>query len=160
MMKMSKVREVTFKFLYHMNMSLYSVIDSSKEEKFKVFGNKMLADFDSLYAEFCTSYGREDSEHPDNNLSDEVRKLSSEFLKGIFNHLDEVLKLVESQLHHRTLSKVEKIDLCCLILGTYEMKYRETPKKVVLNEILTIGQKYGGQNTPGFLNGVLDKISK
>lgn len=160
MMKMSKVREVTFKFLYHINMGLYSALDSSKEETVKNFSSKLINDFDGLYNEFCTSYGREDSEHPDNYLPADAKRLSEDFLKGIFTHLPEILEAISSQLNNRSLSKVEKIDLCCLIAGAFEIMYRETPKKVVINEVLSIGQKYGGQNTPAFLNGVLDKINK
>lgn len=157
-MKMSLAREVSFKFLYHINMSLYSTIESSKEGKFKVFGENMINEFDSTFAEFCTSYGREDSEHPDNNISEEVKGLAREFLNEIFKNLENIIQTFQPHLKNENLTKVEKIDLCCLILGTYELMYRDTPKKVAIKETLNIGQKYGGSTTPQFLNAVLDKL--
>lgn len=139
-------------------MSLYSTIESSRDGKFKVLGEKIISDFDASFSDFCTSYGREDSEHPDNKISEEVNILVREFLTGVFRNLQNIIESFQPHLKNENLSKVEKIDLCCLILGTYELKYRDTPKKVAIKETLNIGQKYGGATTPQFLNAVLDKI--
>jgi transcription antitermination factor NusB len=158
MMKMSLVREVSFKYLYHVNMSLFTVIESTKEDKYASFIEEMTNQFDETFAEFCTSYGRDDEEHPDNNISDEVKNLATKYIKDVFKNIESIVGSIQPHLKNQNISKIEKIDLCCLLLGAYELGFRDTPKKVVINETLTIGQKFGGSTTPQFLNAVLDKI--
>lgn len=160
MMKMTKVREVSFKFLYHINMSIFSALESTKDERFAELQSKVQGEFDDLFTEFCTSYGREDQEHPDNQLTDEVKKISTNYIHEIIQNFPSLVSLIEANLKNKNISKLEKIDLCCLLIGSYEITYRETPKKVVINEVLSIGQKFGGESTTKFLNAVLDKIQK
>ena len=155
MMKMSQVREYSFKFLYHINFNIFNAIDSSK---YSDFTQETLENLDQLLNEFNTSYSKSDSEHPDNQLTTEVRSLGKEFIEGILNNFEQILSDVKPHINNGNLAKVEKIELCCLLIGTYELKHRETPKKVVINEVLNIGQKFGGASTPSFLNAVLDKI--
>jgi N utilization substance protein B len=36
----------------------------------------------------------------------------------------------------------------------------ETPTSVVINEAIEIGKRFGTKETPAFVNGILDKISR
>lgn len=154
-MKMSQVREYSFKFLYHINMNIFNAIDSSK---YSSFTSETLEQLDQRLNEFNASYSKSDSEHPDNQLTSEVRTLGRDFIVGILENFESILNDVKPHINNGNLVKVEKIEICCLLVGAYELKYRDTPRKVVINEILNIGQKFGGSSTPSFLNAVLDKI--
>jgi N utilization substance protein B len=54
-----------------------------------------------------------------------------------------------------------KIDLAIIRLAAYELIYREDiPKNVTINEAIEIAKKFGSEESPAFVNGILDEISK
>ena len=53
-----------------------------------------------------------------------------------------------------------KADLAILRLSVYEMLYDEdVPVKVAINEAVELAKKYGGDESPAFVNGILGKIA-
>ena len=62
--------------------------------------------------------------------------------------------------HRWGLKRIGFIDRAILRLATYEFKYTETPKKVIINEAIELAKKFGETKSKGFINGVLDSISK
>ena len=57
-----------------------------------------------------------------------------------------------------TINRISKIDLALLKLAIYEMNYMGTPYKIIINEAVNMAKKYGEDNSPSFVNGVLAKI--
>ena len=54
-----------------------------------------------------------------------------------------------------------KVDLTILRLAVYEMKLDEDiPVKVAINEAVELAKKFGGDESPAFVNGVLAKIAR
>jgi N utilization substance protein B len=54
-----------------------------------------------------------------------------------------------------------RVDLSLLRMATYELLFSpETPTSVVINEAIEIGKRFGTKETPAFVNGILDKISR
>ena len=52
-----------------------------------------------------------------------------------------------------------KVDLSIIRLAVYEMKYEESiPDKVAINEAVELAKKYGTDDSPSFINGVLAKL--
>ena len=50
--------------------------------------------------------------------------------------------------------------LTILRLAVYEMKFDEDiPEKVAINEAVELSKKFGGDESPAFINGVLAKIA-
>ena len=61
----------------------------------------------------------------------------------------------------RPLDQLDAMELAILRLGGYELKSRiEVPYKVVLNEAIELAQRFGSDQTPGFVNGVLDQCAR
>ena len=55
--------------------------------------------------------------------------------------------------------RMSKVDLTVLRLALYEMLYEESvPEKVAINEAVEIARKYGGDDSPSFVNGILAKL--
>lgn len=54
--------------------------------------------------------------------------------------------------------KLNKIDLAILRLAVYELKYEETPPKVVIDEAVELAKEYGSESSSSFINGVLGTI--
>ncbi len=55
--------------------------------------------------------------------------------------------------------RMGKAELAILRLAVYEMKYDEDiPEKVAINEAVELAKRYGGTDSPAFVNGILAKI--
>ncbi len=55
--------------------------------------------------------------------------------------------------------RMGKVDLTVLRLALYEMRHEESvPEKVAINEAVEIARKYGGDDSPSFVNGILAKL--
>ena len=52
-----------------------------------------------------------------------------------------------------------KADLSILRLAVYEMKYdEEIPVNVAINEAVELAKKFGSDDSPAFVNGILAKL--
>lgn len=73
------------------------------------------------------------------------------------NEVDEILSGISSGWK---LDRLGKVELTILRLGIYEMRFDdEIPVKVAINEAVELSKKFGGDDTPGFVNGILAKIA-
>ena len=55
--------------------------------------------------------------------------------------------------------RMGKVELTILRLAVYEMLYDDTiPEKVSVNEAVELAKKFGGNESPAFVNGVLAKF--
>ena len=57
-----------------------------------------------------------------------------------------------------TLERISKITIALLKLAIYEIKYTDTPFKVVINEAVDLAKKYSEETAPAFINGVLASV--
>ena len=58
-------------------------------------------------------------------------------------------------------SRMGKVELTILRLAVYEMKFDEDiPEKVAINEAVELARKFGGNDAPAFVNGVLAKLAE
>ena len=55
--------------------------------------------------------------------------------------------------------RMGKVELTILRLAVYEIDYdEEIPQKVAINEAVELAKKFGGEDAPSFINGVLAKL--
>lgn len=72
------------------------------------------------------------------------------------SELDERLNAVAKGWRTRRMGRVE---LAILRQALYEMLYdSEVPEKVAINEAVELAKKYGGKDSPAFINGILAKL--
>lgn len=73
-----------------------------------------------------------------------------------FLELDDRINEVAQGWKTRRMGKVE---LTILRLALYEILYdEEIPEKVAINEAVELAKKFGGDDAPSFINGVLAKL--
>ena len=78
---------------------------------------------------------------------------------GIKENDSEISEMISKNLKTGwTINRISKIDLALLKLAIYEMNYMGTPYKIIINEAVNMAKKYGEDNSPSFVNGVLAKI--
>lgn len=55
--------------------------------------------------------------------------------------------------------RMGKVELTILRLALFEMEYDDTvPEKVAINEAVELAKKFGGNDSPAFVNGILAKF--
>jgi N utilization substance protein B len=59
------------------------------------------------------------------------------------------------------LSRMAAVDRNVLRLGAYEVLFApQTPQNVALDEAIELARRYGSAESPGFVNGVLDRVAR
>jgi N utilization substance protein B len=87
------------------------------------------------------------------------------YLRRVLNlldeHLREIDKAVQDALENWHLSRLSSIDRGILRLAATELLYLDDiPPKVSIQEGIRLAELYGGQDSPRFVNGVLDALYK
>ena len=92
---------------------------------------------------------------------DPFKEYIRESVKGVEENKEAILKLIEKNLKSDwKIERISKIDLSILKLAIYEIKYKEVPYKVAINEAVELAKKYGEDNSKTFVNGILASIVK
>ena len=97
-----------------------------------------------------------------NQLTDqEAIEYIKDVITGVEKNKIAIKALIESNLKSNwKIDRISKIDLSLLELAIYEIKYKEIPFKVSINEVVELAKKYGEENSKTFVNGVLASIVK
>lgn len=107
------------------------------------------------YEEQIASYFSELSKPVTENEQAEIREKLSCLLK----QLDEIDVYIEKYAKGWTISRIAKAERALLRIGVFEAIYDESvPVGVAINEAVELAKVYGGDNAPGFINGILGKI--
>ena len=100
-------------------------------------------------------------ENLDVALDDGDKTYVKDIVEFCFENLSEIDKKIEPLLNKWTISRIPKVSISVLRLAVTEMVYFEDiPYQVSINEAIELSKKYGDDDTPAFINGVLDKIAK
>jgi len=95
------------------------------------------------------------------NVSEEVQNFTQALIKNILFHKKEVDELLEKIGANWSPDRMAVIDKNILRLGICELLFDPTtPPKVVINEAVEIAKKFGTEESPDFINGILDKVFK
>ena len=95
------------------------------------------------------------------NVSEEIQNFTQTLIKNIFFHKKEVDELLEKISANWVPDRMAVIDKNILRLGICELLFDPTtPPKVVINEAVEIAKKFGTEESPDFINGILDKVFK
>ena len=94
-----------------------------------------------------------------------TNKNAIEYIKdaiyGIEEHKEEILEKIEKHLKSDwRIERISKVDLSILKLAIYEIKYKEIPFKIAINEAVELAKKYGEESSKNFVNGILASIVK
>ena len=97
-----------------------------------------------------------------NSIKEEnAKKYITDVIIGIDKNKEEILKNIEQNLKAEwKLNRISKMDLSILKLAIYEIKYKEIPYKVAINEAVELAKKYGEDKSKNFVNGILASVVK
>jgi N utilization substance protein B len=90
-----------------------------------------------------------------------VIEFARQLVSGTIEHLGEIDERIQKHAEHWRLDRMAGVDRNILRIATYEFLHgSETPKNVVINEAIEIARRYSAQESPQFINGILDSIKK
>ncbi|MCI8980671.1 MAG: transcription antitermination factor NusB [Clostridia bacterium] len=86
----------------------------------------------------------------------------SSIVDGVAQYGEEIEKIIERNLKSGwKISRISKASLTILKLAIFEMKYRDdVPHKVAINEAVELAKRYGCDDDPHFVNGLLASVYK
>lgn len=93
--------------------------------------------------------------------SKEAKEYINDMVNGININSKEILDQISKNLKEDwKVERVSKVNLALLKLAIYEIKYKELPYKVVINEVVELAKKYGEETSKFFINGILASVVK
>lgn len=88
-----------------------------------------------------------------------AREYVKDIAKGIKESSEQIISMISENLKKGwTIERISTVDLSLLKLAIYEIKYKNTPYKIIINEVVNIAKKYGEETSASFINGVLAKV--
>lgn len=132
-MKRSEIRELTFRLIY--SLEIQKDVDLEEQLSLYIEDNEITEPKDIKYIRDCV-FG----------INNNKREIEDQIKENI-------------ALEWR-FERVSKINLSLLKLAIYEIKYKQIPFKVEINEVVELAKKYGDDQASKFINGMLAKVVK
>lgn len=102
-----------------------------------------------LYFETAEITGEKDQSY----IADKTQKIAA--------RVEEIDALINEHTTGWRTGRMNKADLSILRLAVYEMRWDDdVPVSVAINEAVELAKKFGGDDSPSFINGVLAKITE
>lgn len=146
-MTRSKLREHCFKMLFCADF----YPPGEKEEQIGSY-------FDGPVEDELTPDGVEEILH-DVKMSREDEAYLKEKTEAVMEQIPGLDEKVNAVALGWKTKRMGKADLTILRLALYEILYdADVPEKVAINEAVELAKKFGGKESPAFINGVLAKL--
>lgn len=94
----------------------------------------------------------------------EIKEEDSRYLEkrvaGIMDKIPEIDGQINEVAAGWRTKRMGKVELTILRLALFEMKFDDSiPEKVAINEAVELAKKFGGDESPSFVNGILAKFA-
>lgn len=119
-----------------------------------------------LYAWEIAGEGKELAEFAEltmgrRNVSARYRDYVRHLVGGLEERLPEIDALIRSHLSNWRLERLTAVDRGILRIGALELlSGGDVPDKVAIHEAIRLAEKYGTDESPRFVNGVLDAVAR
>jgi len=89
-----------------------------------------------------------------------VRGFAEELVTGVMENRTVLDGKINERSTNWSISRMTRVDLNILRIATFELMFRgEIPKSVTMNEAIEVAKKFGTEESPAFINGILDEIA-
>jgi N utilization substance protein B len=110
-------------------------------------GNKSIADYTDEILE-------------DKKIRNKQKEFALELFRGVMDNLEAIDAAIVKHLKEWDFERLGSIERATLRLGAYEIMNSSLDSAVVINEAIEVSKAFGTEQSPKFINGVLDAISK
>ena len=91
--------------------------------------------------------------------TDETKQFARELIDGTLTYRKQIDRSLRRNLDRWKLNRLNFVVRNILRLAVFEMCYhKQSSHQVVINEAIEIAKKFGTEESPDFINGILDKI--
>jgi transcription antitermination protein NusB len=88
-----------------------------------------------------------------------IDEFTQRLVTGVVRHLKEIDGIIGGVSEHWRPDRMAAVDRNVLRLGVFELHYcDDIPATVTINEMIEVAKHFGSENSPGFINGILDRI--
>lgn len=114
--------------------------------------------FESPAEEDETEDGRKEILHQ-TAMNEKDRLFLIDRAKSMAARITEMDERINDVAYGWKTRRMGKVELTILRQALYEMLYdSEVPEKVAINEAVDLAKKFGGKDSPSFINGILAKL--
>lgn len=93
-------------------------------------------------------------------MPEDERALLRARCEAVLEKLPELDALINEVSDGWKTSRMSRVDLSIIRLALFEMEFDdEVPLKVAINEAVELAKKYGGDDSPSFVNAILGKLA-
>lgn len=93
-------------------------------------------------------------------ISEDEKIYMTNKYKDIYAHIEELDAAIDEVSMGWKTTRMGKVDLTLIRLAVYEIRFEEDiPVKVSINEAIELAKKYGTDDSPAFVNGILAKFA-
>ncbi|OQX59837.1 MAG: N utilization substance protein B [Helicobacteraceae bacterium 4484_230] len=96
----------------------------------------------------------------DKKIRNKQKEFAMTLFRGVMDNLEAIDEAVRSHLKEWDFDRLGAIERATMRLGAYEILYTDLDTAVVINEAIEVVKAFGTEQSPKFINGVLDAISK
>jgi len=89
----------------------------------------------------------------------DVQELAEQLVRGVHRERRNLDERIEAASTNWRVDRMARVDRNALRLAVFELVHGDAPVKVIINEAIELGKKYGSESSGAFVNGVLDKIA-
>ncbi len=93
-------------------------------------------------------------------IRNKQREFALNLFKGTVEHLNAIDEEIKKHLESWDMDRLGHIERAILRLGAYELLFTDLDPAIVINEAVELAKKLGSDQSPKFVNGVLDAIAK
>jgi N utilization substance protein B len=91
--------------------------------------------------------------------SEKAREFCHRLIEGVWQHREEIDRLIEENAENWTLKRMAVVDRNILRIAAYELTHcPDIPFKATLNEAIELAKRFGNDDSGAFINGILDKV--
>ena len=92
-------------------------------------------------------------------MSDNIRDFTTTLVTGVIRCRDEIDAFIQECSTNWSLERIGLVERNILRFAIYELCFLpDIPPNVTINEAVEVAKKYGTQEAPAFINGILDRI--
>lgn len=96
----------------------------------------------------------------DKKIRNKQKEFAMYLFTGVMENLENIDKAIINNLNDWDFDRLGSIERATLRLGAYEIMYTQLDAPVIINEAIEVTKAFGTEQSPKFINGVLDAISK
>ncbi|HIC6991049.1 TPA: transcription antitermination factor NusB [Campylobacter jejuni] len=94
-------------------------------------------------------------------IRNEQKNFTLNLYNGILDNLNNIDETLNSFLNDNQITALGHVERAILRLGAYELLFfTDTPSAIVINEAIELAKELANDNSPKFINGVLDALIK